>query len=173
MSLADDYRAIYEGIVLGALMPRLPIAVAGADRASYRQGLLTNDITALTPGSGCYAAWLTPQGRMLTDVHVLESGDLILLDVPAAEHGATLERLDQFLFSEDVQLASLSADLTTLWAHCPKAASVLQPLPTLSVGLAEFPACGEGVHDVFGAADAALYTAKEAGRNRVVAAAVR
>jgi PleD family two-component response regulator len=50
---------------------------------------------------------------------------------------------------------------------------VLQPLPTLSVGLAEFPACGEGVHDVFGAADAALYTAKEQGRNCVVAAAVR
>jgi folate-binding protein YgfZ len=128
MSLADDYRAIYEGIALGALMPRLPIAVAGADRATYLQGLLTNDITALTPGSGCYAAWLTPQGRMLTDVHVLESGDLILLDVPAAEHGATLERLDQFLFSEDVQLASLSADLTTVWAHGPKAASVLQQL---------------------------------------------
>jgi diguanylate cyclase (GGDEF)-like protein/PAS domain S-box-containing protein len=51
-----------------------------------------------------------------------------------------------------------------------EAASVLQPLPTLSVGIAEFPACGDGVHDVFGAADAALYMAKEQGRNRVVAA---
>ena len=47
----------------------------GADRASYLQGLLTNDIQALTPGTGCYAAWLTPQGRMLTDLYVFESGD--------------------------------------------------------------------------------------------------
>ncbi|HVT20822.1 MAG TPA: diguanylate cyclase [Mycobacteriales bacterium] len=54
-----------------------------------------------------------------------------------------------------------------------EAASVLQPLPTLSMGVAEYPLCGEGVHDVFGAADAALYAAKEQGRNRVVAAAPR
>lgn len=133
MSLADDYRSIHEGVALGALMPRLPIAVAGGDRATYLQGLLTNDITALTPGSGCYAAWLTAQGRMLTDAHVLESGDLILLDVPASQHGATLERLEQFLFSEDVQVASLATELTSVWAHGPKAASVLQQLlPGLS-----------------------------------------
>jgi diguanylate cyclase (GGDEF)-like protein/PAS domain S-box-containing protein len=54
-----------------------------------------------------------------------------------------------------------------------EAASVLQPLPTLSIGIAEYPACGDGVHDVFGAADAALYSAKEQGRNRVIAAVPR
>ncbi|HWC35780.1 MAG TPA: diguanylate cyclase [Mycobacteriales bacterium] len=51
-----------------------------------------------------------------------------------------------------------------------EAASVLQPLPTLSIGLAEFPASADTVHEVFSAADAALYAAKERGRNRVVAA---
>jgi folate-binding protein YgfZ len=89
------------------------------------QGLLTNDIAALIPGSGCYAAWLTAQGRMLTDLHVLESGDLILLDVPAAESVATLARLDQFLFSEDVQLASLEGQLTSVWIHGPAAATAV------------------------------------------------
>jgi folate-binding Fe-S cluster repair protein YgfZ len=64
--------------------------VAGNDRASFLQGLLTNDIQALKPGEGCYAAWLTPQGRMLTDMHVLESDGMMLLDVPAAQADATL-----------------------------------------------------------------------------------
>jgi glycine cleavage system aminomethyltransferase T len=32
------------------------ILLTGADRRSYLQGLLTNDIAALTPGTGCYAA---------------------------------------------------------------------------------------------------------------------
>ena len=41
------------------------IALTGADRRSYLQGLLTNDIEALTPGTGCYAAMLTAQGRMI------------------------------------------------------------------------------------------------------------
>ena len=126
MSLSDDYRAIHDNAALGALQPRRQIAVAGSDRATYLQGLLTNDIAALQAGSGCYAAWLTPQGRMLTDLHVLESGDLILLDVPEAQHVATLEQLDRFLFSEDVQLASLDDDLAGVWVHGPAAAAVIE-----------------------------------------------
>jgi folate-binding protein YgfZ len=119
------YRAIKEHAAVGAIAPRTAIGVSGRDRASYLQGLLTNDIQALTPGSGCYAAWLTPQGRMLTDLHVFESGDMILLDVPVAEVPATLQRLDQFIFSEDVQLADLSGTLEAVWIHGPGAAAVL------------------------------------------------
>jgi folate-binding protein YgfZ len=124
ISLAD-YKALREGAGLGAISARAQLAVAGKDRASYLQGLLTNDILALTPGTGCYAAWLSPQGRMLTDVHVLESGDMILLDVPEHLAGTILQRLDQFLFSEDVQLASLADTLTGVWIHGPEAPTVL------------------------------------------------
>jgi folate-binding protein YgfZ len=121
----EDYAALREGAGIGAISARAQIAVAGNDRASYLQGLLTNDIQALTAGTGCYAAWLTAQGRMLTDLHVLESGDMILLDVPAALAEVTLQRLDQFLFSEDVQLASLADNLRGIWVHGPAAAGVL------------------------------------------------
>src|SRR5215204_1695311 len=102
MAIADDYRAIHEGTAIGSITTRSQIAVAGKDRAAYLQGLLTNDIPALTPGTGCYAAWLSPQGRMLTDMHVLESGGMILLDVPAATAEATRGRLEQFIFTENV-----------------------------------------------------------------------
>jgi len=108
--------------------------VAGPDRATYLQGLLTNDIPALSPGTGCYSAWLTPQGRMLTDMHVLESGSMILLDVPAETTAATRERLEQFIFSEDVQVASLAESLAGVWVHGPKAAAVLEGVLGGSVG---------------------------------------
>jgi folate-binding protein YgfZ len=122
------YQAIFEGAAVGAVAARRQLAVAGKDRATFLQGLLTNDIQALTPGSGCYAAWLSPQGRMLTDLHVLESGGMVLLDVPAEVAAATLERLDQFLFSEDVKLGSMADVLTGVWVHGPRAASVLETL---------------------------------------------
>lgn len=122
----EGYRALREGAGIGAVGLRRAIGVSGKDRAAYLQGLLTNDIQALTAGTGCYAAWLTPQGRMLTDLYVFESGDMILLDVPDDQVQATLQRLDQFLFSEDVQLADLSETLRTLWVHGPTAAAVLQ-----------------------------------------------
>ena len=135
----DHYRAIHEGVAIGTLGLRGQIAVAGKDRASYLQGLLTNDVEALTAGSGCYSAWLTPQGRMLTDMHVFESGDMILLDVPAGQLQSTLQRLDQFLFSEDVQLADLAGSLRGVWLHGPRAAALVQQVVTGLSGVAEWP----------------------------------
>jgi folate-binding protein YgfZ len=132
-------RALDEKAALGASAPRSAIGVSGKDRAAYLQGLLTNDIQALTPGTGCYAAWLTPQGRMLTDLHVFESGDMILLDVPAAELAATLQRLDQFLFSEDVQLANLADTLTSVWIHGSAAPALLEQALSGLQGLASWP----------------------------------
>jgi folate-binding protein YgfZ len=120
-----DYQAIREGAAIGSIARRSPIGVAGRDRASYLQGLLTNDIEALSAGSGCYAAWLSPQGRMLTDMHVLQGDGLLLLDVPADLAETVFQRLDQFLFSEDVQLQSLHGALEALWLHGPLAAATL------------------------------------------------
>ena len=125
MLLHDDYRYIREEAAIGAIAPRQQIAVGGPDRATYLQGLLTNDIPALSPGSGCYSAWLTPQGRMLTDMHVLESDGMILLDVPAETAEATRDRLEQFIFTENVQVQLLAGSLTGVWIHGPKAAAVV------------------------------------------------
>ncbi|MEQ1731154.1 MAG: glycine cleavage T C-terminal barrel domain-containing protein, partial [Vicinamibacterales bacterium] len=139
MSCQDDYSILHSGAGIGRTAPRRPIGVTGRDRATYLHGLLTNDIQALTPGSGCYAAWLTPQGRMLTDLHVLESGDMILLDVPVEQHEATLARLEQFLFSEDVQLSDLGASLASVWIHGPAAAATIERLASPLVGLSSWP----------------------------------
>jgi folate-binding protein YgfZ len=121
----NGYRALREGAGIGAVAPRRAIGVSGKDRAAFLQGLLTNDIETLIGGRGCYAAWLTPQGRMLTDLHVLESGDMTLLDVPVHLVLSTLQRLDQFLFSEDVQFADLAEALRSVWLHGPAAPDVL------------------------------------------------
>lgn len=139
MTLPDDYQVIREGAAIGPLSPRAQLAVAGADRAAYLQGLLTNDIPALTPGTGCYAAWLTPQGRMLTDMHVLESGSLILLDLPAQTAAATFERLEQFIFSEDVTVSPLTDSLAAVWLHGPGAAGAIEGALKAAPGLGDWP----------------------------------
>jgi folate-binding protein YgfZ len=138
MSCQDDYSALLEGAGLGEIGPRRAIGVTGRDRASYLHGLLTNDIEALRAGSGCYAAWLTPKGRMLTDLHVLESGDMILLDVPSDEHATTLARLEHFLFSEDVQLTDVGESLRAVWIHGPAAASRIEQVAGTLTGLSSW-----------------------------------
>jgi folate-binding protein YgfZ len=117
---------------------RARVAVSGRDRRTYLHGLLTNDIAALGPGTGCYAAWLTPQGRMTTDMHVLESGDMILLDVPAPVRESILQRLEQFIFTEDVQLGDLTASLSEIEVHGPRAADAIEGALAVSHGLASW-----------------------------------
>src|SRR4051794_33942741 len=85
------------------------IVVSGTERASYLQGLLTNDIAALTPGHGCYTAYLTAQGRMIADLFVYELGDVLLLTLTAGVKDVVLAKLDQFIFAEDVQLGDVTA----------------------------------------------------------------
>lgn len=126
------------------------IAVSGRDRATYLQGLLTNDIVALAPGTGCYAAWLTAQGRMTTDMHVLESGDMILLDVPAAARESVLQRLDQFLFSEDVQLGDVTAALTGIDVHGTRAGETIERALPGAPGLANWSQYANARVDVGG-----------------------
>jgi folate-binding protein YgfZ len=108
------------------------IVVSGKDRASYLQGLLTNDIAALGPGQGCYAAYLTAQGRMIADLWVYELGDVILLRVLRDVKSTVLERLDQFVFSEDVKLGDVTDAFMAIGVVGPQAAPFLSSALELS-----------------------------------------
>ena len=61
----DQYRAAHNSAVMFDESAQGTIALTGADRASFLHGLLTNDIASLKPGTGTYAAYLTPQGRTM------------------------------------------------------------------------------------------------------------
>ncbi|MGE0448499.1 MAG: folate-binding protein YgfZ [Vicinamibacterales bacterium] len=127
------------------------IVVAGKDRASYLQGLLTNDITSLSAGQGCYAAYLTPQGRMISDLHVYELGDVMLLTLPGAQKDTVLAKLDQFIFTEDVQLGDVSAAYATVGVVGPLASSFLGPVIGVDPGrLADLPEHGNVRVDLAG-----------------------
>jgi folate-binding protein YgfZ len=101
------------------------IAVAGRDRLSYLHAMLTNDIASLGAGGGCYAAYLTPQGRMIADMRVIEFGDLVVMDLDASVTPTVLQKLDQFVFSEDVKLGDLTEAFGELAVVGPHAARVV------------------------------------------------
>jgi len=123
-ALSQAYQAArqHAGLIL---RERGLIVVSGRDRASYLQGLLTNDISALATGQGCYAAYLTAQGRMISDLFVYELGDVILLALPRATKDTVLAKLDEFLFSEDVQLGDVTETFSAVAVVGPAAASAV------------------------------------------------
>ena len=101
------------------------LVVSGTERAPYLQGLLTNDVAALSAGHGCYAAYLTAQGRMIADLYVYELGDVMLLMMDGGVNDAVMTRLDQFIFSEDVQLGDVTGTFAQLAVVGPDAAEVV------------------------------------------------
>jgi folate-binding protein YgfZ len=100
--------------------------LTGGDRRGYLHGLLTNDIAALTAGTGCYAALLTPQGRMVSDMRVSELGDRVRLDLPAATAETVRQRLADFIFTEDVDVHDVTGTQAQFGLYGPAAATILQ-----------------------------------------------
>ena len=124
MHASPEYLAARNGAVLADLGARGRIAVRGADRKTFLHALLTNDIALLTTGTGCYAALLTPQGRMVADMNVFELGDVILLDLRREVKDSVLQRFEQMIFSEDVQLGDMSGGLGCIGVYGPAAAAL-------------------------------------------------
>ena len=69
------------------------------------QGQLTNDIVALEERAGCYAAYLTPQGRMIADMEVANASGRILLDVHESVRETLVERFNALVFTEEVEVS--------------------------------------------------------------------
>ena len=59
------------------------LAVSGADRRIFLQGLVSNDVERISPEQAGYAALLTAQGKYLHDFMMIEFGGAIWLEAEA------------------------------------------------------------------------------------------
>src|SRR5436190_3925987 len=81
-----------------SLLPhRSVIAVGGPDRADFLQGLISNDTTKVAPGQAIWAALLTPQGRFLNDMFVVDGGsDMLLLETERERAAGLAKKLAMY-----------------------------------------------------------------------------
>src|SRR5215217_7180398 len=80
------------------------LALAGPEAKAFLHGQVTNDIEALVPGEGCYAAFLTHKGKMLGDLRVLDAGDELLLDTERVALQELFNMIRRFKLGRDVEL---------------------------------------------------------------------
>src|SRR5680860_855930 len=60
----DEHDLLHESVGLVDRSYRGKLLLRGAEAAEFLQGQVTNDVEALAPGTGCYAALLTHKGKM-------------------------------------------------------------------------------------------------------------
>jgi tRNA-modifying protein YgfZ len=121
-TLGTDYRAITEAGGLLDRSDRGKLALSGADAAGFLQGQVSNDVESLTPGTGCYAAFLTPKGKMLGDVRILNAGEELLLDTERATLQALFNMIRRFSIGYQVELHKRTVECGLLSLIGPDAA---------------------------------------------------
>jgi folate-binding protein YgfZ len=125
-SIRADYATISDGCGLLDRSERGKLALTGAEAKSFLQGQVTNDVEALLPGTGCYAAFLTPKGKMLGDIRILDSGEELLLDTERAALQELFNMIRRFSIGFDVELHKRTLERGLLSLIGPESDSVAQ-----------------------------------------------
>ena len=110
-----------------SLVPhRSVIAVGGADRVEFLQGLISNDTTKVTDGRAIWAALLTPQGRFTNDMFVVAGpDDTLLLETERERVPALAKKLSMYKLRSKVTVEDRTASLEVAVAFGKGAAEAL------------------------------------------------
>jgi tRNA-modifying protein YgfZ len=122
-----DFTAITEACGLLDRSERGKLALSGADAKSFLQGQVSNDVEGLTPGTGCYAAFLTPKGKMLGDLRILDAGGELLLDTERVALQELFNMIRRFSVGYDVELHKRTLERGLLSLIGPGAGALLGP----------------------------------------------
>lgn len=129
-----DTTPLRAGAVSFDLTGRGCIHVSGPDRVAFLQGVVSNDIRALAPGSGCPALFLTPKGKLRATLDVLALEDRFLLDTEPTLAVSLTEGLRSYVVYPPVEIEDRSAATGVLHVEGSAAVALLGaalgPLPT-------------------------------------------
>jgi tRNA-modifying protein YgfZ len=140
----SEYEAIVDGCGLVDRSERGKLSLTGGEAKTFLQGQVSNDVEGLTPGRGCYATFLTPKGKMLGDLRILDAGlqpaaapdaglvdpddsgtvQLLLLDTERVSLQPLFNMIRRFSLGYDVELHKRTVQQGLLSLLGPDAAAV-------------------------------------------------
>jgi len=101
--------------VLVVLQPaRGTLSVTGSEAKSWLNGLVTCDVLKVEPGRGAFGLVLNKQGKIQSEVEIIDRGEGLLLGVSPGVSDGLVASLDKFLVMEDAELSDVSSEY--LWA---------------------------------------------------------
>lgn len=148
-----EYSALRSGTLLVDRSLRGRLRFRGEKARETLTGLVTNDVSALEPGLGTYAAALTPKGKIIADVRVFADGDSLLVDTPARAFAGFLAMVKKYVNPRQAPFADESAALHDLCVAGANARLVLdEAFAAPSATLGTLPPYGHLAVEVEGAA---------------------
>jgi folate-binding protein YgfZ len=139
--MSDGYEALRQGAAWMDLSARGRIVARGRDRARFLHNLTSNEVKKMTPGSGCYAFLLNPQGRIQADLHLFCFEDHFLIDTEPGFREKVQQHILKYKVADQVELENATAGTAAIGLEGPHAAAVLMAgnAPVPEAGFAHLP----------------------------------
>ena len=122
---ATGYQALRHGAAWMDLSARGRIEVRGRDRARLLHAITSNEVKKLTPGTGCYAFLLNPQGRIQADLCLFCFEDHFLIDTEPELREKVFLHIKRYIIADQVELEDVTAQTACLSLEGPGAAEML------------------------------------------------
>jgi folate-binding protein YgfZ len=124
-----EYERLRETVGLVDRSNRGKFLLTGSEVADFLQGQVTNDVEALEPGSGCYAALLNHKGKLLADMRVLRGGDWFWIDTEEIGRAPLAKTLRMYSLGRDVKSEDVTEARSILSLIGPAAREALDVAP--------------------------------------------
>ncbi|HEX8000350.1 MAG TPA: aminomethyltransferase family protein [Pyrinomonadaceae bacterium] len=124
--VAAEYTAVREGGAgLIDLSSRGRVRVSGAEAVQFLNGLVTNDVKALSVGEWMTAAFPNAQGRLLAFARVIHQEEGFLFDTEAATAERVFKTLERFTLAGDFRVAEMTNKIAMLSLQGARAGAIL------------------------------------------------
>jgi tRNA-modifying protein YgfZ len=120
-----EYAALRTGAVAIDRSHRARWRLQGPKAAETLTGLVTNDVVALTPGQGQYAALLTPKGKIIADVTIYRVATGVVIDVPSRAAAGFAETIRKYVNPKLAAYTDESVETCDVGAYGVRAAAIV------------------------------------------------
>lgn len=121
-----EFYALHSGCGVYDLGWRVKIALTGADRVRWLNGMISNNVRDLLTGHGLYAFLLNAQGHIQADLYAFQRGGSLLVDTERSQRDKVLQLFDHYIIADDVEVTDISGQLTALGLTGPGSRKVLE-----------------------------------------------
>jgi len=131
--MSPGYQALRHGAAWLDLSACGRIVARGRDRARLLHAITSNEVKKMTPGTGCYAFLLNPQGRIQADLCLFCLDDHFLIDTEPELREKVRLHIRRYIIADQVELDDVTAGTSAVGLEGPGAAGILAglgaPLP--------------------------------------------
>lgn len=125
-----EYGALRKGCILLDEPNRGTIVATGADRVSFLNRMVTQELKDLTPFRSVCSFWLSRKGRIDADLRIIELPDRTLLDMDVHSAAGAMAGLSAFIVADDVTLTDATEQMHRLALHGPTGPALLEAIST-------------------------------------------